>query len=73
MAAELHGKCVELFRDMLPSVHRVAVVANAADPFSKSVLEHVRLVGKTASIEIAPEIMVRRQDDIDAAFLTAKK
>jgi putative ABC transport system substrate-binding protein len=33
MAAELHGKCVELFRDMLPSVHRVAVVANAADPF----------------------------------------
>jgi putative ABC transport system substrate-binding protein len=35
MAAELHGKCVELFRDMLPSVHRVAVVGNAADPFSK--------------------------------------
>jgi ABC-type uncharacterized transport system substrate-binding protein len=73
MAAELHGKCVELFRDMLPSVHRVAVVANAADPFSKSVLEHVRLVGKTAGIEIAPEIMVRRQDEIDAAFLAAKK
>jgi putative tryptophan/tyrosine transport system substrate-binding protein len=26
MAAELHGKCVELFRDMLPSVRRVAVL-----------------------------------------------
>jgi putative ABC transport system substrate-binding protein len=73
MAAELHGKCVELFRDMLPSVHRVAVVANAADPFYKSVLEHVRLAGKTADIQIAPEIMVRRQDEIDAAFLAAKK
>jgi putative ABC transport system substrate-binding protein len=73
MAAELHGKCVELFRDMLPWVKRVAMVANAADPFSKSVLEHVRLAGKTVGIEIAPELMVRRQDEIDAAFLAAKK
>ena len=32
MAAELHGKCVELFRDMLPSVRRVAVLLNADDP-----------------------------------------
>jgi putative tryptophan/tyrosine transport system substrate-binding protein len=73
MAAELHGKCVELFRDMLPSVRRVAVVGNAADPFSKSVIEHVRLAGKTAGIEIAPEIMVRTQVEIDSAFSAAKK
>src|SRR6266542_5798976 len=26
IAAELHGKCVELFRDMLPSVRRVAAL-----------------------------------------------
>src|SRR6266481_7173963 len=37
MAAELHGKCVELFRDMLPSVRRVAVLLNAEDPFSKQI------------------------------------
>src|SRR6516164_2233164 len=30
IAAELHGKCVELFRDMLPSVRRVAALGNAA-------------------------------------------
>jgi putative ABC transport system substrate-binding protein len=59
MAAELHGKCVELFHDMLPSAHRVAILGNAADPFSKSVIEHVRLAGKSTRIEIAPEIMVR--------------
>jgi putative ABC transport system substrate-binding protein len=34
IAAEMHGKCVELFRDMLPSMRRVGVVGNAADPFS---------------------------------------
>jgi putative tryptophan/tyrosine transport system substrate-binding protein len=37
MAAELHGKCVELFRDMLPFVRRVAVLLNAEDPFWKQI------------------------------------
>ena len=41
IAAELHGKCVELFRDILPSLRRVASLGNAADPFSKSFLEQV--------------------------------
>lgn len=73
MAGQLHGKCVELLRDMLGSVHRVALVGNAADPFSSSVIEHVRLAGKTAGIEIAPEIMVQTQDEIDDAFSNVKK
>src|SRR3954467_8871799 len=30
--AETHAKCVELFRDMLPSARRVALILNAADP-----------------------------------------
>jgi putative ABC transport system substrate-binding protein len=68
MAAELHGKCVELFQDMLPSAHRVAILGNAADPFSKSVIEHVRLAGKSTRIEIAPEIMVHTQDELDDAL-----
>jgi putative tryptophan/tyrosine transport system substrate-binding protein len=41
MAAETAGKSVELFRDMLPSIGRVAVVANPADPFTTSFLEQV--------------------------------
>jgi ABC-type uncharacterized transport system substrate-binding protein len=32
MAAELHGKCVELFRDLLASLARVALLLNAEDP-----------------------------------------
>jgi hypothetical protein len=44
MAAETHGKLVELFRDMLPAIERVAVLTNAADPvFAKLVLEQVEL------------------------------
>jgi ABC-type uncharacterized transport system substrate-binding protein len=74
MAAELHGKCVELFRDALPGIRRVAALGNAPDPFSKPMLEQIRLAGRTSGIEIAPEIMVRAPDDeIDAAFAVMKK
>ena len=73
MAAELFGKCVELIRDMLPTVHRVAALGNAADPFSRPFLEHVQFAGKSTGIEIAPAIMVRRPDEIDEAFAAMKK
>jgi putative tryptophan/tyrosine transport system substrate-binding protein len=73
IAAELHGKCVELFRDMFPSIRRVAALGNAADPFSKLFLEQVLLAGRTAGIEIAPVIMVRRPEEIDAAFAAMMK
>ena len=73
MAAELHGKCVELFRDMLPSVRRVAVLLNAEDPFWKQVQEQVQLAGRAAGIEIAPSVMVRGPNEIDAAFAAMKK
>jgi putative ABC transport system substrate-binding protein len=68
MGAETAAKNVELFRDMLPSLRRVAVLANPVDPFTKSFLEHVQHAGGTAGIEIAPVAMVRRADEIAAAF-----
>src|ERR1700745_3392983 len=54
IAAELHGKCGELFQDMLTSLGRVAALGNAADPISKLFLEQVQFAGRTTSIEIAP-------------------
>jgi ABC-type uncharacterized transport system substrate-binding protein len=73
IAAELHGKCVELFRDMFPTVGRVAALGNAPDPISKLFLEQVQLAGRTTGIETVPAIMVRRPDEIDEAFATMKK
>src|SRR5207302_423496 len=45
VAAELAGKSVQLIRDMLPSARRIVALANAADPFSKPFIEHIRLAG----------------------------
>jgi putative ABC transport system substrate-binding protein len=72
MAAELTGKCVELLHDMLPSAHRVAVIAND-DALTKLLIEKVRLAGGTTGIEIAPVVIVGGKDELDAAFLQAKE
>ena len=63
MGAETGGKCLELFRDMLPSLRRVGVLANPVDPFTKSIVEQVQLAGRTAGIEIAPIVMVQGLDE----------
>src|SRR5262249_34388300 len=68
MAAETHGKLVELFRDMLPAIRHVAVLTNAADPvFARLVLEQVELASRITGLEIQP-ISVRGPEDLDAAF-----
>ena len=72
VAAELHGKCVELFRDMLPSIRRVAVLGNLADPSMKLILDQVHLAGKATGIEIGPSLSVSGLGEIDAAFAAMK-
>jgi putative tryptophan/tyrosine transport system substrate-binding protein len=72
MGSESHGKCVELLHDMIPSLRRVAALSNTADPSWRQILEQVQLAGKLTGIEIAPTVMVRGLDEIDAAFATMK-
>jgi len=73
MGAETAAKDVELFRDMLPSLRRLAVLANPVDPFTKSFLEHVQVAGRSAGIEIASVAMVQRLDQVETAFADMAK
>jgi putative ABC transport system substrate-binding protein len=68
MIPETHGKCVELLRDMLPSVQRVAVLGNAGDPSYKQIIEQIQLAGRATTIKIDPIVMVSGADQFDAAF-----
>ncbi len=72
MAAEAHGKCVEVFSEMLPSVRKVAALGNAGDPFMPLFLEKVQLAGRATGREILP-VTVRSADEIDAAIATIQK
>jgi len=72
MAADLAGKCVELTRDMLPSAHRLAALANAPDPFSKAFLEKIRLAGEATETKIDP-VMIHSPEELDPTFSTLEK
>jgi putative tryptophan/tyrosine transport system substrate-binding protein len=72
MAAEAHGKCVEVFSDMLPSARKVAALGNASDPFMPLFLEKMALSGKAANVEIAT-VTVRRADELEQAFAAMLK
>jgi putative tryptophan/tyrosine transport system substrate-binding protein len=67
VAAELSSKLVEYVREMLPSAHQVAALANALGPFSKPFLEQVRLAGSAIGIGINP-VLIREPRELDAAF-----
>jgi putative ABC transport system substrate-binding protein len=72
MGSELAGKCVELTRELLPAAHRLTVLANAPDPFSKPFLERVRLGGEATGMTIEP-ILIRNPEELDAAFTALSK
>jgi putative tryptophan/tyrosine transport system substrate-binding protein len=64
---ETASKTVELIRDILPSARRVAVLANAPDPFSKQFLKQIQSAGEATGTVIDP-IMINRAEELDAAF-----
>ncbi len=74
MSAVFVGKCVELFRDMLPATRRVAVLTNAADAlFAKLVLEHVEVAARLSGIKIQPITLRGPDQELDAAFAAMTK
>src|ERR1700730_9770805 len=69
MSAVLIGKCVELFRDMLATTRKVALLTNASDPlFAKLILDQTELAGRITGIEIQPITVRGPDEELDAAF-----
>ena len=64
---EMGAKILELIREVIPSAKRVAVLANATDPFTKPFLDQLQRAGRTLSLEISP-IMIRETSEFGAAF-----
>ncbi len=65
--ALMGGKTLELIREMLPSAKRVAILANAADPFTKPFLEQIEHAGRAMAMDIR-SIRVRGVNEFDTAF-----
>lgn len=71
-SSELGAKTLELIRDIMPSVQRVAVLANASDPFSKPFLHQLELGGQALRLPIQM-IAIRSADELDSAFVAMTK
>jgi putative ABC transport system substrate-binding protein len=74
MSAVFVGKCVELFRDMMPAMRRVAVLTSAADAlFAKLVLDHVEVAARLSGINVQPITLRGPDQELDAAFAAMVK
>jgi putative ABC transport system substrate-binding protein len=74
MDAEIGGKRLELLRDLIPGLARVAILAStpATDPFSGPFVEDLRLAATRAGLRIEP-VLVGGPDEFESAFATMAK
>ena len=70
--AELAGKSVDLVRETLPYIRRVAALADPTNPFSKSFLDRIHLSALAIGIEVHVA-MVGGEDEFNAAFSEMKR
>jgi putative ABC transport system substrate-binding protein len=64
---ELAGKRLALLREIVPSLRRLAVMANVDNPASERELGEVQAVAGTLGLEVA-SLEIRREEDIARAF-----
>jgi len=71
MAPDLGAKRLELLKELLPRLSRVAVLWNAANPYSALVFKQTQDGGRTLGIEVQ-SLDVRGPDDFDGTFEAAR-
>jgi len=67
---ELQGKRVELLKDVIPGIARIAMLNNMENPATPPIWEETRTAARTIAIE-AEMLDVRSQEDLGRAFEAA--
>ena len=67
LQSELAGKRIELLREVLPNLRRLAVLANVGHSESVLEMDEIQAVARTFGIEVA-KLEIRRAEDIAPAF-----
>src|SRR6516165_1712500 len=68
---ELAGKRIEILREVVPSLRRVAILANVGNPFSVMELDEAHAAARTLGLEF-DALEIRRVEDIAPAFEAIK-
>src|SRR5262245_41296964 len=72
MVSDLGAKRLELLKEFLPLLSRVAVLWNAANPYSALVFKQTQAGGRTLGIEVQ-SLEVGGPEDFDATFEAARR
>jgi putative ABC transport system substrate-binding protein len=66
-STDLAGKRLELFREVVPGLRRLAIMANGGNPGSVREMGEVQAAARTLGFEVA-NFEIRQAEDISAAF-----
>ena len=72
MVPDLGGKRLELLKELLPRLARLAVLWNAANPYPALVVKEVLAAGRTLGVDVQ-SLDMRGPDDVDVALETARR
>jgi len=67
LATDLAGKRIELLREVIPGLHRLAILGNVGNPQVVLEIGEVRVAARTLGLEVAV-FEIRRTEDIAPAF-----
>jgi ABC-type uncharacterized transport system substrate-binding protein len=67
LTAELGAKLVELLKQLLPPLKRIAALCNIPDPFSQPFLKAIDLAGAKIGIPIEP-VRIHSANELDSVF-----
>jgi putative ABC transport system substrate-binding protein len=70
-ATDLAGKRIDLLREILPGLHRLAIMGNVGYPSAGLELAEVRAAARTLGVEVVV-LEIRRSDEIEPAFEAIK-
>jgi ABC-type uncharacterized transport system substrate-binding protein len=71
LAADLAGKRLELLREVVPGLRRLAIMGNVGNPFTVLELGEVQAAADTLGLEV-DTLEIRRAEDIAPAFESLK-
>jgi putative ABC transport system substrate-binding protein len=72
MGAELSGKLLQLIKELLPAVTRVAALVHTTDPFARPFLDQIRSAARSLGVQIQP-VVVGGPEEFDGAFAAMVK
>ena len=72
LSPELTGKQLELLKEVVPKLSRVAILGNSNEPANQNILKEIEVAARAISVRVQP-LDVRGSKDLDLAFVRATK